>query len=124
LGSKAFGNGFSARSSMSSDGRFVSFSSDADNLVAGDNNRLRDAFLRDMCVAAGSGCSPSTALLSVSGSGQEGNGISDQPAISTDGRFVAFTSAASNMVPNGLNGVDDVFLAGTGFVPPAGPQQK
>jgi Tol biopolymer transport system component len=121
---KTPGNGFSSRPSMSSDGRFVSFSSDASDLVANDNNGFRDVFLRDMCVAAPAGCSPATARLSVSDSGQQGNGISDQPALSPDGRFVAFTSAASNLVQHDLNGVDDVFLAGTGFVPPAGRPQK
>jgi hypothetical protein len=89
--------------SISADGRFVSFSSWASNLVAGDTNGVRDVFVRDR--AAGT-----TRRVSVAGDGTEGNGESLSSAISPGGRYVAFRSSASNMVLGDTNGVGDVFV--------------
>lgn len=77
---------------LSADGRFVAFASPAANLVRGDRNAWCDVFVRDrMCGR--------TERVSVSSAGAEGNGESTRPTISADGRFVAFTSVATNFAP-------------------------
>jgi Ca2+-binding RTX toxin-like protein len=88
---------------ISADGRFAVFASSASNLVAGDDNGAADVFLKD--VASGV-----ITRISVSGGGEEGDGRSMRPSISADGRFVAFVSAASNLVPGDTNDADDVFV--------------
>jgi cysteine-rich repeat protein len=96
-------NGASSFPSISADGRFVAFSSDASDLVAGDDNGVRDVFVRDRQ-------DDTTARVSVNGGGGAGNGTSDQPAISGDGRFLAFQSTASNLVAGDSNASTDVFV--------------
>lgn len=83
------------------DGRFVSFGSGANNIVQGDTNGVADVFLRDTCVDAPLGCSPSTILISLSTSGAQGNAISSPLAVSSTARYVAFQSWATNLVPDG-----------------------
>jgi Tol biopolymer transport system component len=86
------GNEASGHPSISADGRYVAFASFADNLVPGDTNPLEDVFVHD-CVTR------ETTLVSVPTGGSEpGDGISDEPSISADGRFVAFASWAE-LVP-------------------------
>ena len=117
----SIGNNGSSDQSMSSDGRFIAFSSLASNLVPGDNEvagGFKDIFVRDTCFGAGSGCIPSTARVSITNSPNpetEANDISDYPAISGDGHYLVFLSAATNLVPGGTNGHGMVFLAKTGF---------
>lgn len=89
--------------SISADDRFVAFQSHASNLVAGDVNGMLDVFVRDRQVAT-------TRLVSVSTSGAQGDDQSWVPEISADGRFVTFTSAATNLVANDTNGMLDVFV--------------
>jgi Tol biopolymer transport system component len=89
-------------SPMSSDGRYVAFASDASNLVPNDTNE-RDVFVRDRLTGV-------TTRVSVSSSGAEGNNMSLDPAISANGRYVAFASGASNLVPGDWNGYADVFV--------------
>ena len=89
--------------SISADGRYVAFESDAPELVSGDENGGMDVFVRD-CVAR------VTARVSVSSGGAEANGDSFHPAMSPDGRFVAFMSYASNLVTGDTNGVGDIFV--------------
>ena len=96
-------NGRSFFPAVSADGRFVAFYSDASNLVAADTNRARDVFVHDRQTRE-------TARISVDSSGAEANGDSFAPAISADGRFVVFSSAASNLVAGDTNGDDDIFL--------------
>ena len=154
-------NGASSDPVVSSDGRYVAFTSDADNLVAGDTNHWSDVFVRDrlkgttvrVSVATGGGqgsegsFSPSicadgtlvafvsqapdlvpgdgnfswdvfvrdlvagtTARVSLDSSGGEGNSGSMRPAISADGRFVAFESLAWNLDGNDQNAKSDVYL--------------
>lgn len=96
----------SVGSSIAADGRFVAFDSDAPNLVPGDTNGRTDVFVHDLVTGA-------TERVSVSSLGGEGNnrsGFLDPPALSADGRFVAFTSGANNLVPNDTNNVVDVML--------------
>ncbi len=76
---------------ISADGRFVAFQSWASNLVAGDTNRHADVFVRDR--KAGT-----STRVSVSNGGAQANDGSGNEAISADGRFVAFTSSATNLV--------------------------
>jgi len=97
------GNGRSFVPAISADGRFAAFYSDASNLVAGDGNGARDVFLRDRQTAE-------TSRVSIASDGAEANGDSFAPAVSGDGRFVAFSSFASNLVAGDANGVDDVFV--------------
>jgi Tol biopolymer transport system component len=101
------GNGFSSLNpSISADGRFVAFDSDATNLVAGDTNDRRDAFVHDLLTGV-------TERVSVDSAGNQGNnqsvgpgirgGPTFGPEISGDGRFVAFDSIATNLVPDDTN---------------------
>jgi pimeloyl-ACP methyl ester carboxylesterase len=94
--------------SISADGRYVAFVSSASNLVSGDTNGTQDIFVRDTIANT-------TTLVSVSSSGAQGNGTSYYHSISGDGRYVAFTSYASNLVSGDTNGFDDVFVHETGF---------
>jgi Tol biopolymer transport system component len=96
-------NGDSYAPSISDDGRFVAFYSEATNLVAGDTNGQPDIFLRDLQTGR-------TTMVSLGLGGQPANGYSDICAISGDGRFVAFGSDATNLVPNDLNGLHDIFV--------------
>jgi Tol biopolymer transport system component len=97
------GNGASFVPAISGDGRFVAFYSDATNLVANDTNGARDVFVRDL----GTG---GTIRASVSSSGAEANGDSFAPALSADGRYVAFSSAATNLVDGDTNDANDIFI--------------
>jgi hypothetical protein len=91
-------NGSSNLPSVTPDGRFVVFASEANNLVKGDSNGVADIFLRDTCIGSAITCVPATTRLSVGPDG-EANGPSSAPAISSDGRFVVFNSTATNLVP-------------------------
>ncbi|HXK40347.1 MAG TPA: hypothetical protein VJ837_05970, partial [Candidatus Paceibacterota bacterium] len=89
--------------SISHDGRHVAFFSDALNLVRGDTNLAADVFVRDMDRG-------NVVRVSVSTDEEEANGPSTAAAISGNGRFVAFQSSASNLVPGDTNGESDVFV--------------
>jgi hypothetical protein len=88
---------------ISADGRFVAFSSGATNLVEGDTNVTSDLFMHDMQ-------SGITTRISVDSNGVQANFDSYADSISANGRFIAFTSRASNLVPNDTNSVADIFL--------------
>jgi Tol biopolymer transport system component len=88
---------------LSADGRYAAFYSDATNLVTGDVNNARDVFLRDQQ-------SGETTRVSVGPAAVEANGDSFEPAISGDGRFVAFSSGATNLVGGDSNDANDVFV--------------
>jgi len=88
--------------SMSGDGRYVAFESNASNLVAGDTNGKRDIFVRDMTAGT-------TILVSQSIADVIGNDNSDDVNITSDGKFLAFESQASNLVEGDTNGQKDVF---------------
>ncbi|WP_083918143.1 TolB family protein [Methylosarcina fibrata] len=97
------GNGFSYEPVLSENGRYVAFSSYASNLVSGDNNGTYDVFVRDLVAGE-------TQRVSVGNSGIEGNNESAGPAISGNGRYVAFHSKASNLVEGDGNYAIDVFV--------------
>jgi len=97
------GNDHSTNPALSSDGRYVAFRSDATNLVAGDTNGYYDVFVHDRQTGI-------TTRVSVGSSGIQGNDSSFPPAISADGRYVAFRSDATNLVAGDTNGDYDVFV--------------
>jgi len=103
----ASGNGASTNAVITPDGRYVAFVSSASDLVASDSNNATDVFVRDLTLGT-------TTLVSVNSAGTDsGNGHSSalaSPAITPDGRFVAFTSLASDLVPNDTNNAADVFV--------------
>ncbi len=106
LASVAVGGAANASSvwpSISADGRYVAFASNANNLVAGDSDGLTDVFVRDLASA-------STSMVSVSSSGVPGDNYSTKPSISADGRYVAFESGATNLIAGDTNGFSDVFV--------------
>jgi Tol biopolymer transport system component len=96
------GNHNSWSATTTADGRFIAFTSLADNLTPNDNNNASDIFFYN-------GESGTITRISVGPNG-EGNEDSFHPALSADGRFVAFASAANNFVDNDNNGVSDIFL--------------
>jgi Tol biopolymer transport system component len=93
----------SLQESISDDGRYVAFGSEAGDLVAGDGNNLPDVFVRDLHAGT-------TARVSADFVGKEANGSNGQPSISGDGRYVAFQSHASNLVAGDGNLDADVFV--------------
>ncbi|MQB02101.1 MAG: hypothetical protein GEU78_17885, partial [Actinobacteria bacterium] len=99
----AEGNEYSVWPAISEDGRHVAFFSRASNLVSSDNNDADDVFAHDRETGE-------TTRLSVDGAGTEGNNDSRTPVISGDGRYVSFTSLASNLVPGDTNKESDVFV--------------
>jgi Tol biopolymer transport system component len=88
---------------LSADARFVAFASEATNLAPGDANGVLDVFVKDRQ-------SGTVERISSAAAGSAGNGPSYAPAISADGRFVAFASEASDLVAGDANGAVDVFL--------------
>lgn len=90
-------------SSMSADGRFVSYSTYADNLVVGDSNGTADVFVIDRATGV-------TEIVDVDSNGMQATGWSVGGMLSADGRYVAFDSSATNLVPNDRNNFDDIFV--------------
>ena len=97
------GNNDSSHPSISADGRYVAFISEASNLTDTDGNQELDVFVRDRKAKV-------TKRVSIATGGEGGNDISYDPAISGTGRYVAFNSDASNLVPDDTNGSTDVFV--------------
>ena len=97
------GNHRSDQAAVSADGRYVAFASRASNLVRNDRNNSKDVFVKDLI-------SGQTTRVSVTSGGGESNGDSSSPSISADGRYVAFETAASNLVSGDNNGYGDVIV--------------
>lgn len=98
-------NSYSFQSDVSANGRIVAFNSSATNLVAGDTNKKEDIFIYDRTLKK-------TTRVSVDSKGIQANNNSFgwRPKLSADGRFVAFSSYASNLVLGDTNGREDVFI--------------
>ena len=101
--SGAQGNHGSGSPRISSNGRFIAYTSSASNLVAGDTNNNGDVFVYDRATGQ-------TTRISVDSSGNQANDSSFAPFISADGRFVSYSSIASNLTGGDTNGVSDVFV--------------
>jgi Tol biopolymer transport system component len=99
----AEGSGVSGHPSLSGDGRLLVFSSRASDLVSDDGNDASDVFLRDLLAGT-------TTRVSLADDGAEAGGGSFLPAISANGRYVAFMSYAPNLVFGDDNGLPDVFV--------------
>ncbi len=97
------GGNLSIAPSISSNGRYVSFSSFASNLVVGDTNFTQDVFVHDRMTLQ-------TERVSVSTAGDQGNATSEESVVCGSGAFVAFLSAASNLVPGDTNATTDIFV--------------
>ncbi|MEK7678055.1 MAG: hypothetical protein AAB676_19660 [Verrucomicrobiota bacterium] len=103
-GATSGGNGNSGYASVTPDGRYVVFQSEASDLITNDLNQAGDVFVRDMIAET-------TVLVSVSRPGTgSGNGASSSPVITPDGRYVAFVSSASDLVDDDTNAIPDVFV--------------
>ncbi len=96
----------SAVPSISGNGHFIAFHSEASNLVPGDTNLVWDVFIHDRH-------SGKTRRVSLDSSGFQANADCLFPSISFDGRFVAFHSRATNLVPGDTNGVNDIYVHDT-----------
>lgn len=96
-------NSRSNGSSISTDGRYMVFRSLASNLVEGDTNGVFDIFVYDRMMG-------DYQRVSVTSDGLQANSDSDNAVISPDGRYVTFTSGASNLVEGDTNGIADIFM--------------
>jgi Tol biopolymer transport system component len=96
-------NDFSQRPFISADGRYVVFESAATNLIPGDMHQIGGVFLHDRQTRE-------TTRISITYDGTQANGGSGQPSVSADGRYVAFMSWATNLVPGDTNGAGDIFV--------------
>jgi Tol biopolymer transport system component len=94
---------YSVYPSISGNGRFVAFRSNATNLIVGDTNATDDIFVHDLATGA-------SERVSVDSAGVEANFYSTDPAVSADGRVVAFVTIADNLVGGDTNKVEDVFV--------------
>jgi hypothetical protein len=81
---------------VSAEGRYVAYSATHDEHM--------QVFVRDTCAGGAAECQPRTSMLSVTPDGTPGNGDSRSPSMSADGRYVAFSSAAGNLVENAPSG--------------------
>lgn len=98
------GNNASNEPALSSDGRYLVFTSLADNLVSADySSQVPDIFRRDLLAKT-------TLRASLNNQGVEANGASATPKVSGDGSVLVFTSVANNLVPNDTNGFTDIFV--------------
>ena len=97
------GNGAASEPSISADGRFVVFASEATNLISRDNNAAIDIFAYDRLTNK-------VELVSVNNRGEQSNQNSSSPSISGDGRYIAFASLATNLTAEDTNGATDIFI--------------
>ncbi|TAM46135.1 MAG: hypothetical protein EPN55_06250, partial [Gammaproteobacteria bacterium] len=97
--------------SISADGRYVAFGGGSSNLVSGDTNGSNDIFVKDIQTGA-------IARVSVAANGTQANGMNEYPSISADGKYIAFISNASNLVPGDANNAGDIFVAPNPFFLP------
>lgn len=97
------GNAPTSHPTISADGRIIAFASFAENLVEDDTNQVADIFIYDLQTGT-------IERISKSSSGEQANADSVRPAISANGRVIAFESLASNLVPGDTNRRSDIFV--------------
>src|ERR1017187_3748265 len=97
------GNGNSMPMDISTNGQFVLFESTASDLVTNNTGNTNNVFVRDLV-------NSTTVLVSVTTNGGRADGVSRSSVMTPDGRYVAFVSAARNLVPGDVNFIPDVFL--------------
>lgn len=107
------GDGPSLHPAISPDGRFVAFLSTSSELGARGDILARQIFLRDTCLGTTNACRPSTMHISASADDSGDDAGGSAPAISAEGRYVAFVSAASHLVPGDANQRVDAFVHDT-----------
>jgi len=100
----------STDAAISADGRHVAFVSRSSNLIADDTNNVPDVFMKDTVTGVTRCVSTDSSGVQATGDGVYGVVGSQAPALSADGRFVAFTSPAANLVADDTNGVHDIFV--------------
>jgi Tol biopolymer transport system component len=105
-GSPAGGPSYSVSPDISADGRYVIFHSEAPNIVPSDTNKMEDLFLRDTQENV-------TSRVNVGPDNLQADRRASQATISDDGRYIAFESAATNLVTDDTNGTVDVFVRDT-----------
>jgi len=109
-GGSSEGNSFGgASASLGKDGRFVGFSSTATNLVV-PNTTFSQYYVRDTCTGAPAGCTPITALASVTQNGLEPSGGASDSMLASNSCNVAFTSTATNVV-SGVTKPSEIYLS-------------
>lgn len=96
-------NGVSILDAISEDGRYISFTSEADNLVSGDTNGVSDIFVYDRQEGT-------SERINLAPDNAQANGISSSSALSADGRYVVYESDASNLVADDTNSKRDIFI--------------
>ncbi len=97
------GNSFSAGVALSANGRFLAFSSGSTNLDPADTDSVADVYVKDRATG-------DLTLVSTSDAGVDGNGYSDDAALSGDGITVAFSSASTNLDPADTDSFTDVYV--------------
>lgn len=100
---------------INADGRYAVFQTAASNLEANDTNARDDIFLRDTCIGASAGCTPSTTVVSPNqaGGNSQTNAYAAYASVSGDGRFAVFASTASDLVSASTGGTPQVFIRDT-----------
>lgn len=109
--------------SISSNGRFIAWASDATNMVTQNVNGYANIYLRDTCFGAQTGCTPTTTLASIGNDGSIPNFGQNNQSMDATGRFIAFPSLASNLVPGDTftaGAWKDIFVHDTCFGAPSG----
>ena len=96
-------NGLNLFSAINANGNIVAFESIADNLVTGDTNGQQDIFVRDRA-------NQITRRIQIGLNGAQANAGSHLGSVSANGRYISFSSTASNLVPNDTNGKSDIFV--------------
>lgn len=97
------GNYHSFPDAISTNGQYALFESQASDLVTGDTNNQMDVYLRDLVNQV-------TILVSVNTNGIPGNGLSQHAVMTPDARYIAFSSASTDLVPADTNGIPDIFV--------------
>jgi hypothetical protein len=90
---------------VSVDGRYVGYSA-----AQSDHSQV---FVRDTCVGAAPDCRPHTQMVSIASDGSPSNDDSRAPSMSADGRYIAFSSAATNLIVSGVSSGRQIYLRDT-----------